>query len=139
MSTPDTWLDGPLYKATETTTTPAKVLDEALFKLTLAAASLNRAGPTYARKSEALWIFAAGSWARSTYEQMVAEAGKKISPNPAGVWNDIAFAEGSLVEAVMLLRRWGDARDLGDLIEAIEQLQKDLRMVNEGRRSTKLR
>lgn len=94
-------------------------LGEALNKLTIAVAALQRAGAYYGRKSEAFWLFAAGSWHRQVYDGQVCEAGKKL-PKRTSVEHDVAFAEDKVVEAIALLRREGDVRDAGDLTEALE-------------------
>ena len=123
MSTHDTWLDNLHCNQLTASSTSSTLLDEALSKVTLAVASLHRAGPTHARKSEALWVFAAGSWNRSTYDGKVAHAAKKL-PNKTSARHDVVFAEDLLVEAIALLRRWGDGRDARDLSEAFEKFLK---------------
>ncbi|KAK3697837.1 hypothetical protein LTR37_017228 [Vermiconidia calcicola] len=103
--------------------TPLTTLNLALSKLPLAIAALRRAGPSYARRSEALWIFAAGSWPRYLYERKIEEASEKL-PRCVSVYHDVTFAEKMVADAIAVLRRSDDGRDARDLEEAFELYQR---------------
>lgn len=60
---------------------PSAALEEALLKITTAVAHFRRAGPFYSLRSEAYWIFVAGSWGREEFEERlrVALGKEKVS------------------------------------------------------------
>lgn len=136
MALLDTWLDerviaiydpvpdhSPLLGPDTPHSANKHALDEALDKLALAVAVLQRAGPYYVRKSEPFWCFAAGSWSRYIYDKMVADARDKL-PKRVSVAGDVKYARAVVVEAIARLRRDGDARDARDLSEALEEFMK---------------
>ena len=100
-------------------TTGRSALDIALSKLVLPVAALRRAGPFYVQQSEAFWVFAAGSWSRSIYDQKVREAVTR-SPERRSVSDDATLAEVLVNEIIVFLRQSGDARDARDLEEVTE-------------------
>ena len=116
MSFTDAYLEElqPLPQPATGSTHP--ILDEALDKLALVVAALRRAGPHYARRSEAFRIFAAGSWHRHVYMWKVEEAAKLL-PMRLSVQHDVVFADNTIEEVIALLRKEGledDARDLAE-------------------------
>ena len=117
MSLFDTWLDTDSPPSSPTRRNSRTVLDQALAKLASAVASLHRAGSFHKHRSEAFWIFAAGSWSRSKYEEAVAEA-TKILPGSRSADSDVAFAERRIAEAIAILRK-DDGRDADDLVDAL--------------------
>ncbi|KAK4554377.1 hypothetical protein LTR86_008585 [Recurvomyces mirabilis] len=92
-------------------------------KLIIAIAALHRAGPWYTSKSDALWHFAAGSLSRAEYDSKVSRALAKL-PKRISVERDVAFAQGRTLEALMILRREGDVRDVRDLMECLNESEK---------------
>lgn len=94
--------------------TSKQTLESALSLVVVAVAALYRAGPSFKRRSEALWVWAAGSWDRECYDRRVVEAGKALT-KMASVEQDREFAESKVMEAVELLRKEADWRDAMDL------------------------
>lgn len=95
-------------------------LEDCLSKLVLAVAHFRRAGPLYRHRSEAFWIFAAGSWGREEFERRVAAAGRKLAKQEGGgrgVEEDLRMGREFVKEAVGVLRR-AEVRDVVDLLEA---------------------
>lgn len=98
---------------------PALALEDSLTKIVLAVAHFRRAGPLYRHRSEAFWIFAAGSWGREEFERRVAAAGRKLTKQKekGGVGEDLAMGRELVKEAIGVLRR-AEVRDVLDLEEA---------------------
>ncbi|EMC98200.1 hypothetical protein BAUCODRAFT_146762 [Baudoinia panamericana UAMH 10762] len=94
-------------------------LDTAPSLVALAIAALHRAGPHYARRTDAFWCFCAGSWSGYRYDEAVKAASTLLSKQ-LSVANDVLFAADRLLEAISLLKREGDTRDAEDLMNALE-------------------
>ncbi|KXS97462.1 hypothetical protein AC578_7366 [Pseudocercospora eumusae] len=101
-------------------------LDTALQKITTAVSRLHRCGETFKAKSEAFWIFCAGSWTRNKYEEEVDKANNVTTVGGNGVVSveeDLRLALGEVLDAVRILRRGGrdgDERDADALMEAVD-------------------
>ena len=76
----------------------------------------------YAKHVHGIWFFTAGSWSRSKFDQQVRKAAEGLRRGGTAL-EDYCRAVKSLREAVMVLKRWGDLRDAGDLVEVVEGLE----------------
>jgi len=103
--------------------TSIHTLTTAIEKLIVATAALHRAGPWYVSKSEAIWHFIAGSLPRAEHDSKVSKALAKL-PKRVSMERDVAYAEEMMLEAVVTLKRDGDARDAGDLMECLRDFGK---------------
>ena len=74
-------------------------------------------------KSETLWHFVAGSLSRREYDSRVTKALAKLSKR-VSVEKDVAYAEQMMLEALVVLRKEGDGRDVGDLMECLHEFEK---------------
>ena len=117
MSLFDAWLDTDSPPSSPGRRNSRSALDQALGKLALAIASLHHAGSFHKQRSEAFWIFAAGSWTRSKYDTAVAEAGRTLSTSRSAD-EDVVSAEQRIAEAIAILRK-DDGRDAEDLVDAL--------------------
>ena len=104
-----------------TTATTFHTLDSALTKLAQAVAFFRQTSPSYAQRSEALWVFCAGSWNREMYERRVAEAAERL-PRRLSVRRDAEKGQRLVGEALVGLKNGGLWRDANDLTEAIETM-----------------
>lgn len=125
----DDWLNDQTDKTTlphlPSTTgklSPSTALNNTLQKIITAVARYHRAGPTFKKKSEAFWIFAAGSWTRKQYDEEVRQAMEKL-PKAKYVDEDLLAARRLVLEGIEVLKK-AEMLDAKDLEEAWRVFEK---------------
>lgn len=103
-------------------TATTNALQTALHKVLAAVARYHRAGPSFKKKSEAFWIFAAGSWNRHKFDEEVKDATKKL-PKAKSVDEDLRAGKRMVFEAIEVLRK-AELMDVRDLEEAWRVFEK---------------
>lgn len=128
------WLDNQAQNETTSLFQPSTVrpttpsaLHDALQKVITAVARYHRAGSTFKKKSEAFWIFAAGSSTWGKYDEEVQDAMHKL-PKAKSVDEDLGAGKRLVLEAIEVLRKAEtlDAKDLEEAWRVFEKGNKGL-------------